>query len=58
MKILLENHLRAITSPANILINDQIKRFRELCLKIGCKRPYHHFAFGQSPFPPPPPCMG
>ena len=21
---------------------------------MGCRRPYHHFAFGQSPFPPPP----
>ena len=57
MTILLENHLRAIESPANILINDQIKRFREDCRRHGCARPYHHFAFGQSPFPPPPPVV-
>ncbi len=24
---------------------------------MGCARPYHHFAFGQSPFPPPPPVV-
>ena len=40
--------------PANLRINDQIKAFRAYCRKHGCARPYHHFAFGQSPFPPPP----
>ncbi|MFA8435358.1 MAG: pyridoxal phosphate-dependent aminotransferase [Marinifilaceae bacterium] len=54
MKILLEEHLRTISSPANIVINDRIKNSREICKKVGCDRPYHHFAFGQSPFPPPP----
>ncbi len=57
MKILLENHLRAIASPANLLINDQIKKFREHCRRHGCSRPYHHLAFGQSPFPPPSPVV-
>ncbi len=54
MSILLEKHLESIASPANLIINDQIKRYRENCLKCGCTRPYHHFAFGQSPFMPPP----
>ncbi len=54
MTILLEEHLGRIASPANLRINDQIRLLREKCKKIGCSRPYHHFAFGQSPFPPPP----
>ncbi|MCZ6603466.1 MAG: aminotransferase class I/II-fold pyridoxal phosphate-dependent enzyme [Planctomycetota bacterium] len=54
MRILLEDHLRGVESPANLRINDQIKAFRQACRKNGCERPYHHFAFGQSPFPPPP----
>ncbi len=35
-------------------INDRIQELREGCRRSGCERPYHHFAFGQSPFPPPP----
>jgi aspartate/methionine/tyrosine aminotransferase len=54
MELLLESHLRHVSSPANLLINDQIGAFRKYCLEHGCRRPYHHFAFGQSPFPPPP----
>ena len=54
MNIILEDHLNKISSPANLLINDQINEFREKCRKMGCTRPYSHFAFGQSPFPPPP----
>jgi len=53
MDIILENHLEGIDTPANLRINDQIKRYRKKCARIGCKRPYHHFAFGQSPFSPP-----
>lgn len=54
MAIRLESHLGAIQAPANLRINDQIRRCREVCRRNGCLRPYHHFAFGQSPFPPPP----
>ena len=54
MNIILEDHLSKISSPANLLINDQINEFREECRQMGCLRPYSHFAFGQSPFPPPP----
>jgi len=54
MEIRLEKHLAAVHLPANLRINDQIRRFREICRRNGCLRPYHHFAFGQSPFPPPP----
>ncbi len=54
MRILLEDHLRGVASPANLRINDQLKGFREACQRNACHRPYHHFAFGQSPFPPPP----
>ncbi len=53
MSIILENHLEAIEIPANLRINDQIKQYRRKCAEIGCHRPYHHFAFGQSPFSPP-----
>jgi aspartate aminotransferase len=53
MSILLENHLEAIEIPANLRINDQIKYYRKKCAEMGCHRPYHHFAFGQSPFSPP-----
>lgn len=52
MKIKTENHLERISSPANLIINDNIKKFRKICEQGGCYRPYHHFAFGQSPFPP------
>jgi len=54
MGILLEDHLRTISIPANLKINDQIRRYRQRCAENGCDRPYHHFAFGQSPFSPPP----
>ncbi len=54
MSIALEGHLLKVSSPANLRINDQIRAFREACRRGGCNRPYHHFAFGQSPFPPPP----
>ena len=54
MEIRLEKHLAVVRLPANLRINDQIRRFREICGRNGCLRPYHHFAFGQSPFPPPP----
>ncbi len=57
MDILLERHLRLVSSPANLTINDQIRRFRAFCREHGCARPYHHFAFGQSPFSPPPPVV-
>ena len=50
----LEPHLQEIGIPANLRINDQVNMFRKLCLEGGCDAPYHHFAFGQSPFPPPP----
>ena len=49
-----EAHLATVEIPANLRINDQIQRFREACRRMGCRRPYHHFAFGQSPFSPPP----
>jgi len=51
--IMLEQHLDTIQIPANLRINDQIKKYRKRCASIGCRRPYHHFAFGQSPFSPP-----
>ncbi len=51
--IQLEHHLQAIEIPANLRINDQIKLYRKKCAEMGCHRPYHHFAFGQSPFSPP-----
>ncbi len=54
MAIALERHLLGVSSPANLGINDQIRAFREACRRGGCNRPYHHFAFGQSPFPPSP----
>jgi len=57
MNVLLEPHLQNVKAPANLRINDQINRFREECREKGCHRPYHHFAFGQSPFPPPPPVV-
>lgn len=49
-----EAHLDGVEIPANLRINDRIKRYREDCRRMGCDRPYHHFAFGQSPFAPPP----
>jgi len=49
-----EKHLDELEVPANLRINDQIKKYREECRRMGCERPYHHFAFGQSPFAPPP----
>ncbi len=54
MDISLEPHLQGVEAPANLRINDQINEFREECRRKGCPRPYHHFAFGQSPFHPPP----
>ncbi len=54
MEIRLENHLDDVASPANLRINDQINAFREACARKGCQAPYHHFAFGQSPYSPPP----
>lgn len=57
MNILLEAHLDDISSSANLRINDRIREYREYCRAHGCTRPYHHFAFGQSPFPPPPPVI-
>lgn len=54
MNIHLRDHLKNVTIPANLRINDQIREFREECRKYGCERDYHHFAFGQSPFSPPP----
>ncbi|MFQ5701348.1 MAG: pyridoxal phosphate-dependent aminotransferase [Acidobacteriota bacterium] len=54
MTIRIQENIRAIVSPANLRINDRIKAYREECLKSGCERPYHHFAFGESPFSPPP----
>ncbi len=53
----LERHLDAIQIPANLRINDQIRAYRQRCRAMGCHRPYHHFAFGQSPFSPPPPVV-
>ena len=49
-----EAHLDSVEIPAHLRINDQIKRYRADCRRVGCDRPYHHFAFGQSPFAPPP----
>ncbi|MCH7792516.1 MAG: aminotransferase class I/II-fold pyridoxal phosphate-dependent enzyme [Planctomycetes bacterium] len=54
MTTLLEEHFEHVPMPANLRINDQIKAFPAYCRKHGCTRPYHHFAFGQSPFPLPP----
>ncbi len=54
MEIFVRDHLKNISSPANLRINDQISAYRAECLKMGCDRDYHHFAFGQSPFSPPP----
>ncbi|MDT8394169.1 MAG: aminotransferase class I/II-fold pyridoxal phosphate-dependent enzyme [Bacteroidales bacterium] len=54
MDFILEKHLDEIEIPANLRINDQIKTYRKRCAEMGCHRPYHHFAFGQSPFSPPP----
>ena len=49
-----EPHLQDVSLPANLRINDQIREYRKRCEEEGCDAPYHHFAFGQSPFPPPP----
>ena len=54
MNIFIQEHLKTIGIPANLRINDQINAFREDCRKMDCTRPYHHFAFGESPFSPPP----
>jgi len=54
MRISLREYLRDVKIPANLRINRQIKDYRKECRKKGCKRPYHNFAFGQSPFSPPP----
>ena len=54
MRAKLEEHLQSISIPANLRINDQIIKYREYCLAHGCNRPYHHFAFGQSPYSPHP----
>ncbi len=51
--LITEAHLEGVEIPANLRINDQIQQYREDCRKMGCERPYHHFAFGQSPFSPP-----
>ncbi len=53
MNVLIEDHLETISTPANLRINDQINAFRAECAKSDCVRPYH-FAFGESPFSPPP----
>ena len=53
MNILLQDHLNELGIPANLRINDQINTFKRQCALNGCERPYHHFAFGQSPFSPP-----
>ncbi len=53
MDILVQDHIEYISAPANLRINDQINAYREECRKAGCARPYHHFAFGESPFSPP-----
>ena len=52
--MLSEAPLDDIEIPANLRINDQIQRIRKACRRMGCARPFHHFAFGQSPFGPPP----
>ena len=52
--MLSEKHLDDIEIPANLRINDQIQRIRKACRRMGCARPFHHFAFGQSPFGPSP----
>lgn len=54
LRVITETHLDSVEIPANLRINDQIRRYREDCRRMGCERPYHHFAFGQSPFSPPP----
>ena len=54
MGILLKEHLQDVRIPANLRINRQIKEYRKRCRAKGCDRPYHNFAFGQSPFSPPP----
>ncbi len=57
MNFLQEEHLKSIVIPANLRINDQINRYRRQCRLKGCPTPYYHFAFGQSPFSPPPPII-
>jgi len=54
MPIRVPDHLAAIATPLNLQINDRINRLRRECERRGCDAIYHHFAFGQSPFPPPP----
>jgi aspartate/methionine/tyrosine aminotransferase len=56
-RILVEEHLGEVVAPANLRINDRVRELREYCRRHGCDRPYHHFAFGESPFPPPPPVV-
>jgi aspartate/methionine/tyrosine aminotransferase len=56
-RILVEEHLGEVVAPANLRINDRVRELRECCRRHGCDRPYHHFAFGESPFPPPPPVV-
>lgn len=50
----LEEHLNRLAVPTNLRINDRIQELRARCQSWGCTRPYHHFAFGESPFSPPP----
>jgi len=54
MSIQLQEHYRGFSIPANLRINEQINAYRKKCADRKCTRPYHHFAFGQSPYPPPP----
>ncbi len=54
MKIRTESHLLTIPQPANLKINERLNADSRICQVVGCRRPYNNFAFGQSPYPPPP----
>ncbi|WP_165394793.1 pyridoxal phosphate-dependent aminotransferase [Methanofollis fontis] len=50
-------HMGAITMPENLRVGLMINRQREACSRIGCDARFYNFAFGQSPFPVPPPMV-
>ncbi len=53
--ILLEENIARISMPENLALGLMVAKQHEKCASIGCKFDYFGFAFGQSPFPIPPP---
>ena len=53
--ILVEPYVDNIAMPENLKVGLMVKKQRELCRTVGCDFDYYGLAFGQSPFPLPPP---